>query len=718
MARRRISLSSSILIGLALGIGCGLLFGEYCAFLKVVGNAFIQLLQMSILPYITFALMAGIGQMTFAHAKVVAVRAGLVLLAIWGVSLGLVLLLPLAFPAWESASFFSSSVVEMKESPDLISTYIPANPFWALANNVVPAVVLFSIAVGIALIGIKDKEKLVDALQVLSDALTRVAHAVVKLTPVGVFAISASAAGTLTVEEFGRLQVYFVAFIVGAFLLAFWILPLLVTTFTPFRYRDVVRACRDAAVTAFTTGNLFIVLPILVENTKELFAKYDLTGEDATSSVDILVPLSYNFPNAGKLLILLFILFAAWFSGDAMSPANYPVFAVTGLFSFFASAHVGIPFLLDAARLPTDLYQLYVVTDLINSRFASLVAAMSLLTFTLLAACAVTGTLSLSWKKVTRYLAGTGAVVVAIVLGTRAVLGHTVDNTYQKDQVIAAMQLLDDPAPVVVHREPQPPPAGEDGATTALPRIRKRGAVRVGYVPDRLPFTYFNAEGDLVGLDAELAHRLAKDLEVALVLVPTSAGDLARDLDEGVVDVVMSGVPVTPHRAERVGLTISYLDMTLALVVRDHRREEFATRDAVLRKEFRLAVPGEGYFAQRAREVLPHADVVALGSAREFFEKSGELDALLTAAEVGSAWTLLYPEYSVVVPQPLRYRIPVAFAVARRDREFLTYLDRWVEMKVKSGIVPRAFDHWILGKDAVPSRPRWSVIRDVLHWVD
>ena len=44
--KRRLSLSSWIFIGLAAGVLCGLFFGEYCAFLKVVGDAFIRLLQM------------------------------------------------------------------------------------------------------------------------------------------------------------------------------------------------------------------------------------------------------------------------------------------------------------------------------------------------------------------------------------------------------------------------------------------------------------------------------------------------------------------------------------------------------------------------------------------------------------------------------------------------------------------------------------------------
>ena len=91
-------------------------------------------------------------------------------------------------------------------------------------------------------------------LSILSNALTRVAHFVVYLTPIGVFAIAASAAGTMTMEEFGRLQAYMITFIVAAALLTFWILPVLASTFTPFKYKDLVSFSKDALVTALTNG--------------------------------------------------------------------------------------------------------------------------------------------------------------------------------------------------------------------------------------------------------------------------------------------------------------------------------------------------------------------------------------------------------------------------------------------------------------------------------
>jgi hypothetical protein len=39
-------------------------------------------------------------------------------------------------------------------------------------------------------------------------------------------------------------------------------------------------------------------------------------------------------------------------------------------------------------------------------------------------------------------------------------------------------------------------------------------------------------------------------------------------------------------------------------------------------------------------------------------------------------------------------------------------------MKEKDGTIQKAYDYWVLGKQFKKKQPRWSVIRDVLHWVE
>jgi Na+/H+-dicarboxylate symporter len=68
--------------------------------------------------------------------------------------------IPLAFPQVENASFFSSSLIEHRPPFNFVDLYIPSNPFYSLANNIVPAVVLFSVLLGVALIGVERKQLL------------------------------------------------------------------------------------------------------------------------------------------------------------------------------------------------------------------------------------------------------------------------------------------------------------------------------------------------------------------------------------------------------------------------------------------------------------------------------------------------------------------------------------------------------------------------------
>jgi len=92
-------------------------------------------------------------------------------------------------------------------------------------------------------------------------------------------------------------------------------------------------------------------------------------------------------------------------------------------------------------------------------------------------------------------------------------------------------------------------------------------------------------------------------------------------------------------------------------------------------------------------------------------------DAIIWTAETGSAWTLLYPNFSVVPIRPIT-QIPVAYAVAPREAALAEYLSRWLEVFKGTNFDERLFDHWILGKTAVPKTPRWSVLRNVLGWVE
>ena len=718
---RWLTLSRQIVIGLTAGIACGLFFGEVCAVFQGAGSAFVALMQMTVLPYIVLALIVNIGSLTLETARHLVVRAAIVLLALWGIAIAMILLLPLALPLWPSGGFFSTSLIQPPESVDFLSLYIPANPFRSLAENFVPAVVLFCISLGIALIGITQKERVIEPMRVMLDAMTKITLFVAKLTPFGIFAIAASAAGTITLGQIERLQGYMIIYISAAILITFVALPLAVSAVTPFGYREIVGSSRSALLTAFAANNYFIVLPMLIESLKELYRTHDIGGDDTDQAIDITLPIGFPFPNIGRLLAMIFIPFGAWFVGQPLPFADYPMLVLAGLPSFFAKVTIAVPFLLNMFHLPADLFHLFLLTGIVNGHVSSLAGAMHLFAFTAITAAVVTGTARFNRGRAVAAVAVTGLLIAACIVTTRSYLAWMLSQSEDQGRVIAGMQMITEPASVTVLDEAGPNPQPLLEGQARLDRIRESGVIRVGYFTDNLPFSYVNARGMVVGLDVEMAHRLALDLDVALVLVPINRPEnMVRHLEEDHCDLIMSGFGAGASHYLELPFTRNYLELTPALVVPDHMQSKLDTYDELLDADgVRFGVVNDPDVQQIVNRNLPNVDVVEIRRFADFFEAETPIaDVLAISAEAGSAWTLLYPEYQVVIPFDSRVRWALGYPVAPGDPEFLRFLDLWVDLMRSEGVITRLHDHWILGRSAVPHSKRWSVIRNVLHWVD
>jgi Na+/H+-dicarboxylate symporter/ABC-type amino acid transport substrate-binding protein len=718
--KQRLGLSTQILIALAAGVACGLFFGEYCESLEVIGEVFIGLLQMTVLPYITVAMVTNIGRLSFAQGKSLFLKGALVLLLLWAIALAAVATTAMAFPEMQVGSFFSTTVLEEPSPPDIVGLFIPFNVFNALVQDVVPAVVVFCIFMGLALMGIEGKEPLLDFLDVISQALMRVNGYVVKLTPIGVFAMLASTAGTLTVEEFGRIQGYLLAYTLLVGVLTFWVFPSLIAAVTPFKHLEVLRSSRTALITAFATGKVLIVLPMLIESSKELFHDKARSEDDvAESTVDVLYPLAYPFPHAGKLVGLLFIPFAAWFLGRPLGLTDYPVFLGTGLLSYFGGPIVATPFLLGLAQLPLDMMQLFLVSGIYCGRLGDLLGVMHLMAFTLITTSAMSGLLRVHIRALTRGLCVTAAMAFVCIFGTRTYLARTFEGAYQKTDVLAIRNTIDEPVDFVVLETSEPSPVPLEPGQSRLDRMMQRGTLRVGFDPQQFPFSFFNRKGELVGFDVEMAHEFARESELRIEFVPMNLNDANERLEADHVDVVMSGLVANLVRAAETEISQAYMDVHGAFIVRDKQKRDFETIESIRElRNLTLAIADET-IALAVHRHLPDAGIRNVETIGEFFESTEPIaDALIISAEAGFAWTIVYPEYSVVVPRELKGGVPLAYALPRNDTTFKNFFDHWIELVSRDGTIDRLYDHWILGKQEQAKEPRWSIIRDVLGWVE
>ena len=720
------SSSTKILIGLVSGVFVGLFLGEHASVFKVAADGFVKLLQMTVLPYITLSIVTSMGTLSYAQVKTLGLRAGAVLLSLWCFALIFTFLIPLAFPVLETASFFSSTLVEERPPFNFVDLFIPSNPFHALSNNIVPAVVLFFIFLGVALIGVERKQVALDVFNVVKDALSKVTKFVVTLTPYGVFAIAASTAGTLSLDQIARIQVYLITYVMVALLVALWVLPGLIAALTPFSYREVLGPTRDALITAFVAADLFIVLPILIQACKDLLERHRLVDDRTRALPDVIVPTSFNFPHTGKLLSISFILFAGWFADAAVSPAEYPRLALTGLLTFFGSLNIAVPFLLDLFRIPADTFQLFLATSVINSRFGALLAAVHTVAVTLLGSAAIVGALRFSPARMGRYLIVTAGVTAFTIGGLRATFNTVLAGSFAGEELVYGMRPLMTGGDARLVKPVEPDKAGRTAAPAEplLETIAKRGTLRVGVFTDRLPFVFLNREGFLVGFDVEMAQLLARDLGVRVEFVEIEAagpGVPRLFLAGDIIDVAMTGFPVTAQRASQILHSEPYLNETLGFVVKDQLRQDFSSWSNIRELGgFPVLIPALPYFTDVIRARAPELKLTVATSMKEIEQgmKNGTWDAVVLPAERGSVMSLLHPKYTVVVPEPGVVKIPLAYPVARRDQEWANFINTWIELKRRDGTIDALYNHWILGKQTGKRQPRWSIMRNVLHWIE
>ena len=709
-----------ILIGLVLGIFTGLFFGESVGFLKVIGDVFVMSLQMTVLPYIMVSLISGLGMLSPATAILLVKKSGWVLLVLWLLGLLLVLVMPFGFPDWESATFFSTSLIEEKPGFDFLEFYIPFNIFHSLSENLVPAVVIFSLALGIALMQVKNKKPFLDVLSPISSALGLITTNIVKLAPYGVFAILANSFGTMRFEALEQLQIYLFIFVVTALFLTFWVLPALVTSLTPIGYKEFVNPIRTALITAFATGNLFIVLPILVEKSKTLLENKYTDVENASSSIEVIVPVSYSFPSVGKILSLGFILFAGWMANAEIPVSKYPGFAISGFFNFFGDKVVAVQSLLDLYRIPADTFQFFLIVDnLVGARFGVLAAAMGTFVIAILGASGIAGKVRIRWSKLIKNLIITLILLTISIGSVRVLYELVVHHEYHEYETLVSMEMMQAHQPAKLFNTHLPSPLTHDLSSSRLDLIKNRGFIRVGYYSNALPFAFVNQNGEVVGFDIEMAHILAEEMHVDLHLVHIEKNQMKSMLEMGYVDIIMSGVGVTLELATTMGLSASYTNQTYAYITKDYRHNEFNSRDKVKSIDsLRIACIYSPYYINKAKQYSPKAEIIIVNSAREFFlDTANRFDAMAYSAEAGSVWSLIYPDFSVAIPIPDVLQIPLTYAFAIDDPLFKNYLDTWLDLKKKDETIDRLYDHWILGKDTSSQLPRWSIIHDVLHWV-
>ncbi len=100
---------------------------------------------------------------------------------------------------------------------------------------------------------------------------------------------------------------------------------------------------------------------------------------------------------------------------------------------------------------------------------------------------------------------------------------------------------------------------GSSGSETWEDELGTKGKLRVGMAADYPPYESYDAAGNVVGLDADIAQMIADELGVELEIVPMEFDTIISAVTAGTVDMGISCFSYTDERAKSVLFTETYM---------------------------------------------------------------------------------------------------------------------------------------------------------------
>lgn len=307
----RLSMGWQIMIGLVLGIICGMVFYHNSSAITVMqslGTIFIRLIQMIVMPIVVSCLTVGIanigdikklgriGGKTLIYFEVLTTIAIILGLLIGNITHPGTFIDIHKLHATDISQYMSSAKTASHNSGfwQLILSIIPTNIFKSMSDGDMMPVILFSVlfGLGIAAVG-KKAQILIDVLNAVAEVMFKVTNWVMKFAPVGVFGLIGMTIAEMGISALLPLGLFIV--IAYATMIIFIVVVLGITAHLfHLRYWKTMHVILDEIVLAFTTASSEVTLPRLMEKTQKMGVSKGI--------VSFVIPTGYTFNLDGSAI--------------------------------------------------------------------------------------------------------------------------------------------------------------------------------------------------------------------------------------------------------------------------------------------------------------------------------------------------------------------------------------------------------------------------------
>lgn len=222
--------------------------------------------------------------------------------------------------------------------------------------------------------------------------------------------------------------------------------------------------------------------------------------------------------------------------------------------------------------------------------------------------------------------------------------------------------------------------SAQDNSSPVLKRISKSGTLTVGMTAAQPPFNVKNRDGKTIGLDVDLAQLLANSMGVELEIKEMAFAKLLPALEDGDIDMVMSGMTATLQRNTRVPFVGPYFVGGISILTTSDNIAKAQSAEDLNQGGLRIAALKGSTSEDFAEKALNKPDMTATDTHAEAVQllTEGKVDAVIADATVCALSILRNPDTGLVtLNRPLTLE-PIGIALAPGDALLINLVQNYL----------------------------------------
>ncbi|MCP5104439.1 MAG: transporter substrate-binding domain-containing protein [bacterium] len=226
-------------------------------------------------------------------------------------------------------------------------------------------------------------------------------------------------------------------------------------------------------------------------------------------------------------------------------------------------------------------------------------------------------------------------------------------------------------------------PGYADKGKSKIDQIKKAGKIVVGTSADYPPYEFHllnDKDGELVGIDIDIAKVIAEELGVKLEIKDIIFSKIFDSIESGQIDIGIAGLHPTAERKRRVNFSAIYYQAIQSIVVKGSNADEIANIEDLRGKI--VGIQKDTIQEDMARSHIEGANFLVRETIEELIInlRKGLVDALILEKPVAESYVLTNNDFTIVACKKFVDKLGSAIAVNKSDADLLEEINRILKM--------------------------------------